>query len=42
MSLVWSHLLLNLQRIALDPTKDRAWIDADTALAHHFCQISDC
>jgi hypothetical protein len=40
MSLVWSHPFLNLRGIALDPTKDRAWIDADTALGHHFCQIA--
>jgi DNA-binding transcriptional LysR family regulator len=40
MSLVWSHPLLNLWGIALDPTKDRAWTDADTAFGHHFCQIA--
>ena len=40
MTLVWSHPPLNLQRIALDPTKDRAWMDADTALGHHLGQIA--
>lgn len=40
MPLVWSHPLLDLWCIALDPTKDRAWIDADPALGHHFCQIA--
>ena len=32
--------LLNLWGIALDPTKDRAWTDADTTLGHHFSQIT--
>src|SRR3712207_1235922 len=40
MSLVWSHPLLDLRGIALDPTKDRAWTDTDTALGHHFSQIA--
>jgi hypothetical protein len=40
MSLVWSHPLLNLRGIALDPTKDRAWMDADTALGHHLGEIA--
>ncbi|WP_083861281.1 hypothetical protein [Microvirga lotononidis] len=24
----------------MNPAKDRAWINADTALGHHFCQIA--
>ncbi len=40
MSFVWSHPLLNLWGIALDPTKDRTWIDADTTLGHYFSQIA--
>jgi hypothetical protein len=40
MSLVWSHPILNLWGIALNPAKDCARIDADTALGHHFSQIA--
>ena len=40
MSLIWSHPLLYLRGIALDLTEDRAWIDADTALRHHFGEIT--
>jgi hypothetical protein len=40
MSLVWSHPLPKLRGIALEPTKDRARTDADTALGHHFCQFA--
>src|SRR6478609_3303763 len=40
MSLVWSHPLLDLRGIASDPTNDRAWMDADTPLGHHFSQIA--
>ena len=40
MSLVLADPFLDLRGIALDPTEDRAWIDADTALRHHFGQIT--
>jgi len=40
MSLVPSYPLLNLWGIALDPTKDRAWMNAGTAFGHHLSQIA--
>ena len=40
MSLVGSDPLLDLRRIALDPTEDRGWVDADTAFGHHLGQIA--
>ncbi len=40
MLLVWTRPLLDLSCIALDPTKNRAWTDADTALGHQFGQIA--
>ncbi len=40
MSLVLADPFLDLRGIALDPTKDRAWMDGDTALEHHFSQIA--
>ena len=40
MSLVLADPFLDLRGIALGPTEDRAWTDADTALGHHFGQIA--
>ena len=32
--------LLDLRSIALDPTKDRGWINGDTAFMHHLGKIA--
>jgi hypothetical protein len=39
-NLVLADPLLDLWRVALDPTEDRGWIDRDTALLHHFGEIA--
>jgi hypothetical protein len=40
MSLILADALLDLGRIALNPTKDRGWVDLDTTLLHHLGQIT--
>jgi len=40
MSLIAAHPLLDLRSIALNPAEDRAWVDADAALGHHFGEIA--
>jgi hypothetical protein len=39
-SLVLADPPLDLGRIALNPAKDRAWVDADTTLFHHLSQVA--
>jgi hypothetical protein len=40
MSLVGSDPPLDLGRIALNPTKDRGWVNGDTTFLHHLGEIA--